>query len=78
MRVKLKDYDYRIKEFDIDLTNCKNLIIVYTIKSGDEVVYIFDDTEELYCLDSSSTRITSYFDELKILTLEELKELNNE
>ena len=78
MKVRLKDYDYRIKEFDIDLTNCKNLIIVYTKKSGDEVVYIFDGTELLYELDSSSNRTMSYFDDLKILTLEELKELNNE
>ena len=77
IQVNLKDYQDEIKTFDVELSGEK-LTIVYTIQSGDEVVYIFEDNQKIYTLDSSDNRTTDFLDEIKLITIEELVMLNKE
>ena len=76
--ITLKDYVGDKKEFDITLSSRddSNLTIIYTIQSGDEVVYIYQFNNLIYTLDPSDCRGASYLDTIKIMTLDELYKLN--
>lgn len=52
--------------------------IVYLMVTGDEVVHVFydDGTDEVF--DSAASRLVDYLDEIKLITLDELKNLNND
>lgn len=85
---KLKDYRNSITEFGVPLDFFKantNLTIVYTVQSGDEVVYIYNDNKLLKKYDANIKknsdgklilRAVDILDDLKVLSLEELLLLN--
>lgn len=75
MKFKLKDYLDELKEFELSETK-DNLTIVYTLQSGDEVVYIYCENNLIKKFDSNETRLTNLLDELRIISLEELSLLN--
>ena len=79
--IKLKNYEGKIKTFDIALSSRSDadITIVYTKQAGDEVVYIFQFRDLVYTLDScEDIRTFDLLDEIKLLTLEELENLNQE
>lgn len=81
MKFKLKDYRDTITEFELPLDHFrgnKDITIIYTIQSGDEVVYLYYQSNLLKTFDSSNTRMKDYLDEIKPITFEELKLLNQE
>ena len=78
MTIKLKNYRNQIREYEVDIPS--DIIVVYTIQAGDEVVYIFDSQKNLlYTLDScESVRTFDLLDKIKLISREDLIELNKE
>ena len=81
MEFRLKDYKGNIKKFNIialENVNPSELNIIYTVQSGDEVIYIFIRDELLEICDSCDLedRKFSILDTLYPISLSQLERLN--
>ncbi len=80
MNFTLKDYQGNKRTFSLE--NPETVVtIIYTVISGDEVISIMrKDQKVLETYDSrkEDDRISNFFDDMRILTLEELENLNRE
>ena len=73
---KLKSYDNEITEFTLNKAEEVKHIVLLTL-TGDEVVYVFYNDGTRKEFDSSKTfRNMNLFDDVQVLTLEELQELH--
>ena len=82
LKFKLSDYRGNLTDFmtEVPLSDI-NLTIIYTVLSGDEVVFIYHCGELIGEYDSGQkepgcTRIQSCLDEIKLITKEELENLH--
>ena len=79
MRVpfKLKDWTGKVRDFTLESEKeVKNIVLF--ILAGDEVVYITFADGERQIFDSCEDRVMSMFDDFRVISLEELQQLNQE
>lgn len=78
IKFTLKDFEGNTKDFILKKPQAIKDII-YTVLTGDEVIYVTykDDEQEIY--DSyDGDRMYSGLDKVRVITLEELQKLNHE
>lgn len=75
MLIRLKDYNGNIVVHDVDID--PSWTIVLLMLSGDEVLKLYSrEGEFIATLDSNEERFVEYFDSIKVLSFNELVDLN--
>lgn len=75
MFIRLKDYNDNITEYNFDID--PSWIFVLLVISGDEVLHLYSkEGEFIATLDSNEDRLVDYFDSIKVLSFNDLVNLN--